>query len=260
MKKHFINLRARCIDVSDNACVLVDDESGTRCLVDNEDIEKFVELPPSLMDGNHFRVGAEVALCGIFYENGGVKWVPDQKVYPKKVFSTLNSLGEENCRIEFKRSLIHTANNETDMDAQISNNRPAQYKVIAKEIAGMVTARSRNAEVIIGCDDNGYPVGINNEVRNRVETESDLRNYLFQSFCNIAFVSNLKFTWEEPENRLILRIQIPEYNGDILLVGQTEIYYRNGSNTTRVKGAEMLNLIRTYNENSNNKYYGKDYL
>lgn len=250
MKKYYSNLRARCIGVSDNACVLVDDASGTRCLVDNEDIEKFVELPPSLMDGNHFRVGAEVALCGIYYENGSVKWVPDQKVYPKKVFSALNSLGEENCHIEFKRSLIHTANNGTDEDNQNPNHKPAQYKVIAKEIAGMVTARSHNAEVIIGCDDYGYPVGINNEVRNRVETESDLRNYLCQSFCNVAFVSNLKFVWEEPEGRLILRIQIPEYHGDLLLVGQTELYYRNGSNTTRVKGAEMLSLIRNYNINN----------
>lgn len=245
MKKNYQNLVARCISASDSVSILVGTESQERCVVKNDDIEKFVELPPDILEEGHFRVGAEVALCGIFYDNGGVKWVPDQKVYPKKEVISYISLGEEDRSTEFKRSLIHIA--DRDLDDPVTGNKPAQYKVIAKEIAGMVTAKSPNAQIIIGCDDNGCPLGLNNEVGNRAAAESDLRNYLSQSFGNIAFVSQIQMRWEEIEGRLILRILIPEYHGDILLVGQTEAYYRNGSNTTRVKGAELINLIRNYN-------------
>lgn len=248
MKKSYKNIVARCIGSSDNASILVDIESEIRCIVDNNDINKYVELPLSVMEGNHFRVGAQVSLCGIYYDNGGIKWVPDQKVYPKKEIISQSSLGVESDTLEFKCSLIHIA--DRDLDNPISGNKPAQYKVIAKEIAGMVTARSKNAEIIIGCDDHGHPIGINEEVHDRVATESDLRNYLSQSFANVAFVSSLKMVWEEPDGRLILRIKIPDYRGDILMVGQSEIYYRNGSNTTRIKGSEMLSLIRNYNINN----------
>ena len=239
------NVTARCIGASENASICEDLVSGERCVVKNDDIDRFVEVPSILMDGYHFRVGASVSLCGIFYENGGVKWVPDQKVYPKRESASFTSLGEESHRLEFKRSLIHIA--DRDQDNPVTGNKPAQYKVIAKEIAGMVTARSHNAEIIVGCDDAGHPIGLNNEVSNKAAAESDLRNYLSQCFGNIAFVSSIQMSWEDIEGRLILRIRIPEYTGDILMVSQTEVYYRNGSNTTRVKGAEMLNLIRNYN-------------
>lgn len=245
MKKNYNNIIARCISASDSVSILVDTKSQERCVVKNGDIEKFVELPSDILEEGHFRVGAEVALCGIFYDNGGVKWVPDQKVYPKKEVISYISLGEESNSMEFKRSLIHIA--DRDLDTPVTGNKPAQYRVIAREIAGMVTAKSPDAQIIIGCDDNGCPLGLNNEVGNRAAAESDLRNYLSQSFGNIAFVSQIQMRWEEIEGRLILRILIPEYHGDILLVGQTEAYYRNGSNTTQVKGAELINLIRNYN-------------
>ena len=243
--KKFSNITARCIAASDSVSILVDEDTQERCVVNNDDIEKFVELPPDILEGGHFRVGADVALCGIFYGNGKVKWVPDQKVYPRKEATSYISLGEENSSTEFKRSLIHIA--DRDLDNPVMGNKPAQYKIIAKEIAGMVTAKSPNAQVIIGCDDNGCPLGLNNEVGNKNAAESDLRNYLSQCFGNISFVSRIQMKWEEIEGRLILRILIPEYHGDILLVGQTEVYYRNGSNTTRVKGTELINLIRNYN-------------
>ncbi len=245
MKKRYTNLVARCIGVSDTASILIDRKSQERCVVKNDDIEKFVELPSDILEEGHFRVGADVALCGIFYDNGGVKWVPDQKVYPKKEIISYISLGEENSSTEFKRSLIHIADRE--LDDPVIGNKPAQYRVIAREIAGMVTAKSPNAQIIIGCDDNGCPLGLNNEVGNKTAAESDLRNYLSQCFGNIAFVSRIQMRWEEIEGRLILRILIPEYHDDILLVGQTEAYYRNGSNTARVKGTELINLIRNYN-------------
>lgn len=245
MMKKFINLITRCIGASDSVSILVDEKTQERCVVNNEDIEKFVVIPSDIMEEGHFRVGAEVALCGIFYGNGKVKWVPDQKVYPKKGVISYISLGEENSSTEFKRSLIHIA--DRDLDDPVLGNKPAQYKIIAKEIAGMVTAKSPNAQVIIGCDDNGCPLGLNNEVGNKNAAESDLRNYLSQCFGNVTFVSQIVMKWEEIEGRLILRIVIPKYDGDILLVGQTEVYYRNGSNTTRLKGAELISIIRNYN-------------
>lgn len=243
----YVNILARCVASSPSASVMEDVSDHQRCTVKNENISKYVKVPSDLLEGNGFRVGSEVHLCGICYPNGNILWVPDQRFYPKNCYSERMSLGAENASTEFKRSLIHIANR--DIDDPVTGNKPAQYKVIAKEIAGMVTARSRNAVVYIGCDDYGHPLGLNDEVTNKVAAECDLRNYLSQIFSNISFVSSLVMSWLDIDGKLVLRIDIPEYHGDILMVGQTEVYYRNGSNTTRVKGAELINLIRNYNNN-----------
>ena len=243
--KKYNKILARCIGSSDNACVLSDVDTGYRVTVQNSNIEKYVTMPADVMDANGgFKLNSLIYLCGIEYDNGMTVWVPDQQYYPHKVGQQSVSLGTEDSCTEFKRSLIHIA--DRDQDDPVTGNKPAQYKVIAKEIAGMVTARSRNAEIIIGCDDDGHPIGLNDEVKSQKSSESDLRNYLSQCFGNVSFVSSLGMIWEKIDGHLILRIRIPEYHGDILLVSGTEVYYRNGSNTTRVKGTELLTLVRAY--------------
>lgn len=191
------------------------------------------------------KVGTHVKLFKItFPNNKAVTYINDSKLEQKKPSYT--SYGIENEAHENKSSLKHAAKEDI---VSLMDNVPSQYRVIANELSAFANARMTDYELTIGTDSDGNPSGIQSEVSNVVDAESQLRNYLSQTL-SASYTAGLRFVWEEPDTArgkvLVLRIQGKRYSGGPLLVGGTYCYLRSGSNCQRLFGTDLINFIRNY--------------
>lgn len=235
---------ADCVG-SDSYQSLFRTKVGEMCPVLNHTIHKGAIDPSNMESHGGVKVGTSAKVLRLFYTDGVVvNYVSDPALERK--YSPVNYGLEHVCHENKKSSQFCC---KKDVEALV-DDFPKQYRVLAAEISAMANARAGDFELTIGTTSAGDPVGINKEVNDIVETESQMRNYFSQTL-GVNFTAGLSFIWETPKTSdgelLILRIQGKKYQGEtpVLLAG-TYCYLRSGSNSQRLSGIDLINFIKNF--------------
>lgn len=245
--KHFI-VEGTCISSNPETSIFRSEALNNEDVkIINGTIRRGVLNNHSYSQNGGVKVGVKARILILEYNNGTrVAYLSDPSLERKKDVIQKN-YGPEDGLHENKKSLRVAC--KKDLDPLIED-APSQFRVLATELSAMANCRLGNFEVTVGVDDAGNPVGINNEVRNTVAAESELRNYLSQ-VLGVTFTASLNFIWETPETQngklLVLRIQGEQYKGSTpLLVAGTFCYVRSGSNSQRLSGIDLINFIKNF--------------
>lgn len=247
--KHFI-VDGTCVSSNHETSTFRSDALNENVKIINSSIRRGVLDSNSYSQKGGVKVGVTARILILEYPNGTrVAYLSDPMLEHKKE-ATQNcgpNYGTESGLHENKKSLRVAC--KKDLDPLLEDS-PSQFRVLATELSAMSNARLGDFELTIGVDDEGNPVGINHEVINTVDAESELRNY-FSQVLGVTFTASLTFLWETPETQngklLVLRIQGKQYNGSTpILVAGTYCYVRSGSNSQRLSGIDLINFIKNF--------------
>lgn len=133
------------------------------------------------------------------------------------------------------------------MDEQ--EQRKMQFKNIVKELLAFANS-GHQGTLLVGVTDNGDICGIEKEITefnpafNIEKFESMFRNVIKQ-LTNTAFLCSLDIQWEKIDGHIICRIQVPVWDGDVLLLNGMELHVRTGASVHQLKGNDLINFIRS---------------
>lgn len=235
-----------CISANSSISTFHSATMDTDLQIANKSIRDGILDASSFTSEGGVKVGTQARILVLQYPDGTrTAYLSDPKLENKSIPAT-NYGGEHNCH-ENKKGFRIAA--KEDIDSLIESG-PKQFRIHANELAAMANSRRGDYELTIGTDSDGNVCGIDSEVSNTVDAESQLRNY-FSQVLGVSYTAELEFRWERPVtangHRLVLRILGKKYTGSTpLLVGGTYLYLRSGSNSQRLSGSDLVNFIKGF--------------
>lgn len=160
-------------------------------------------------------------------------------------FKNITNLGSESKTKEFKSSFFHSASNEN------------QSNVIMRTIAGFLNAYDTEGYLYIGVNDSGDIIGLKNdlefspEIRNLDQYQNHIQSIIAASFPS-EINSLLDFRPLKSGHLDYLEIKIPKYNKPVAF--ENEFYQRQGVQTRKLKGNDIVDFITRKTGISINEY------
>lgn len=182
------------------------------------------------------RPGTRLHLVEI--QNGkGTLYYPNHRFYhkPQNNNSTeaqtlcrnIESIGIESESVEFKRSFSYNCMNG-----------------IIETIAAFANS-GHEGTLIIGVNDSGIPIGLH-DLHNRNDQklrEDDLRNRVKQKM-GLPLSRTLSFDWSESRGKMICKIMVPTWTGEIIFLNGNKVYCRMGSTNQLLTGRDLVEFIK----------------
>lgn len=98
--------------------------------------------------------------------------------------------------------------------------------------------------VLVGVNDEGFPKGLRyitvNEQNKLIE---NLKNEIKLGCNNLEFAQSLQITWEVKVNKMICKIHVPVWTGDILFLHKDKLYVRMGATNQHLIGNDLVRFI-----------------
>jgi len=161
----------------------------------------------------------------------------------EKEMNIVHIYSQEDAHTEYKSSLFkHPDPRKGDKE---------QMRELLQEIVAFANAHIEG-HLFIGLNNNGSPTGLEKELcsdacpfETREKLQSDFCNRLQQATNSKLLMNSLKFNWSQTEDHhLYLRIDVPVWNGDIVLLYGNELYLRKETGVFMLEDSDMIAYIR----------------
>jgi len=161
----------------------------------------------------------------------------------ERELNIIHIYSQEDAHTEYKSSLFkHPDPRKGDKE---------QMRELLQEIVAFANAHIEG-HLFIGLNNNGSPTGLEKELcsdacpfETREKLQSDFCNRLQQATNSKLLMNNLKFYWSQTEDHhLYLRIDVPVWNGDIVLLYGNELYLRKETGVFMLEDSDMIAYIR----------------
>lgn len=150
---------------------------------------------------------------------------------------------QESETVECKASFIHPATS-----AKI-NTRMVQYRILFAELAAFANSH-QSGTLFIGINNQGVIQGVERELLTEVpfnslaDFQADFINQLNIATKNYSFSSSLNIVWYRTiDNHVFCKIEVPEWNDDLILLYGTELYVRDHASKRQLKNDDLIKFI-----------------
>lgn len=260
--KNIDRREGRCMYVDGYCSKLEDLKTGEEICLRNHQLEKWGILPPQIKSERGLRVGASIRYV-VITENNATKYYIDGEYYfPKEAWCA----GGENTYREHKQYFQFMKDGE-DVEADERSKCPGFYNHV-KFLTSLANIREEG-EIYLGTDNFGYAVGLDDQLLESQipDAEAQLRNYIRMSTGSMLFEASLrvdffKKTGRDGRLKLLCKITIPKWNGDLPVFANGEtVYIRSGAASVKLKYNDLKSYImnpETFIQTFKSKKYEKE--